>query len=117
MGRSFTLLLPLASAVILRSEFRGTCDHILLSQIQDSPQPVGPGPCIYEPSDRMAQSYPQVLNSLFDVSCDSPGYCGCIQTRLHAGTTTIESQSESRYTDVRCTRIMERIIVRNTRQE
>jgi hypothetical protein len=31
------LLLVLASAVILRSESRGTHDHILLSQIRDSP--------------------------------------------------------------------------------
>jgi hypothetical protein len=31
------LLLGLASAVILRSESRGTCDHILLSQIRDFP--------------------------------------------------------------------------------
>jgi hypothetical protein len=32
---SFTMLLVLANAVILRSEFRGTRDHILLSQIRD----------------------------------------------------------------------------------
>jgi hypothetical protein len=31
------LLLALASAVILRSEYRGTHDHILQSQIRDSP--------------------------------------------------------------------------------
>jgi membrane-associated phospholipid phosphatase len=31
------LLLALASAVILGSESRGTCDHILLSQIRDFP--------------------------------------------------------------------------------
>jgi hypothetical protein len=31
------LLLVLASALILRSESRGTHDHILLSQIRDSP--------------------------------------------------------------------------------
>jgi hypothetical protein len=31
------LLLALASAVILGSEFRGICDHILLSQIRDFP--------------------------------------------------------------------------------
>jgi hypothetical protein len=33
------LLLALASAVILRSESRGTHDHILLSQIRNSPRP------------------------------------------------------------------------------
>jgi hypothetical protein len=31
------LLLALASGVILESESPGTCDHILLSQIRDSP--------------------------------------------------------------------------------
>jgi hypothetical protein len=36
------LLLVLASAVILRSESRGTHDHILLSQIRDSPNLEGP---------------------------------------------------------------------------
>jgi hypothetical protein len=46
------LLLVLASAVILRSEFRGTHDHILLSQIRDAPQPWGPGPRIYIPQEQ-----------------------------------------------------------------
>jgi hypothetical protein len=38
------LLLVLASAVILRSESRGTHDHILLSQIRDSPNLEGEVP-------------------------------------------------------------------------
>jgi hypothetical protein len=37
----------LASAVNIRSESRGSHDHILLSQIRNSSQPGGPGPCIY----------------------------------------------------------------------
>jgi hypothetical protein len=37
------LLLVLASAIILRSEFRGTHDHILLSQIRVSPYLYPPG--------------------------------------------------------------------------
>jgi hypothetical protein len=41
------LLLVLARAVILGSESRRTHDHILLSQIRDTPQPGGPGPRIY----------------------------------------------------------------------
>jgi hypothetical protein len=45
------LLPALASVVILRSESRGTHDHILLSQIRDSPQLGGPGPCIYTPQE------------------------------------------------------------------
>jgi hypothetical protein len=52
---SLQLLLALASAVILRSDSRGTRDHILLSQIRDSPKPGGPGPPIYIPRNRMAR--------------------------------------------------------------
>jgi hypothetical protein len=37
MCLSFTVAADLASAVILRSESHGTHDHILLSQIRDSP--------------------------------------------------------------------------------
>jgi hypothetical protein len=36
-GLSFTITCGLVSTVILRSEFRGTHDHILLSQIRDFP--------------------------------------------------------------------------------
>jgi hypothetical protein len=43
------LFLVLASAVILRSEFRGTHDYILLSQIRHSPKPGGPGAHLYHP--------------------------------------------------------------------
>jgi hypothetical protein len=43
------LLLVLASAVTLRSESRGTHDHILLSQIPDFPNLGGPGLRIYIP--------------------------------------------------------------------
>jgi hypothetical protein len=45
------LLLSFASAVILRSEYRGTHDHIFVS---DSllPQPGGPDPCIYIPQEQ-----------------------------------------------------------------
>jgi hypothetical protein len=48
-GRVFNLLLllVLASVVPLGSEFRGTQDHILLSQFLTLPQPGGPGPRIY----------------------------------------------------------------------
>jgi hypothetical protein len=41
----------LASSVILGSEFRGSHDHILLSQIRDS-QPGETGPCIYVPQEQ-----------------------------------------------------------------
>jgi hypothetical protein len=68
------LLLVLASAVILRSESRGTRDQILLSQMREEP-----GPRIY---------IPQVLGSLFIASYVSQGYGGGIQTRLHTGKLT-----------------------------
>jgi hypothetical protein len=43
------LLLALASAVILRSDFRGTHDHILHSQIWDSPNLEGQVPVFISP--------------------------------------------------------------------
>jgi hypothetical protein len=52
------LLLSLASAIIFGSEFRGTCDHILLSQIRDF---------------------------LSVASYDSQGYGGGIRPQLHTG--------------------------------
>jgi hypothetical protein len=49
----FQLLLVLASAVILRSESHGTHDHILLSQIQDSPNLEGKVPAFIPPRKRV----------------------------------------------------------------
>jgi hypothetical protein len=46
------LLLVLASVVIPRSASRGTHDHILLSQIRDSPQPEESSPRIYIPHEQ-----------------------------------------------------------------
>jgi hypothetical protein len=46
---SFQLLLALASAVILRSEYRGTHDHILLSQMRDSSNLEGRSRYSYSP--------------------------------------------------------------------
>jgi hypothetical protein len=62
------LLLVLASAVILRSESSGTHDHILLSQIRDSPNLEGQVPVFICPRNRVAQLYPQALGSLFVAS-------------------------------------------------
>jgi hypothetical protein len=67
---SLQLLLALASAVILRSESRGTHDHILLSQIRDSLNPEGQVPVFISPRNRMAQLYPQALGPLFVASYD-----------------------------------------------
>jgi hypothetical protein len=52
------LLLALASAVILESH--GTHDHILLSQIRDSPNLEGYVPVFISPRNSVAQLYPQV---------------------------------------------------------
>jgi hypothetical protein len=75
------LLLVLASAVILMSESRGTDDHILLSQIRDSPNLEGQ--VSISPRERVAQLYPQALGSLSVTPYDSQGYGGIIRPRLH----------------------------------
>jgi hypothetical protein len=53
------LLLVLASAVILGSESRGTHDHVLLSQIQDSPNPEGQVPVFIFPRNRVPSYTPR----------------------------------------------------------
>jgi hypothetical protein len=62
------LLLVLANSVILKSESRGTHDHILLSQIRDSPNLEGQVPVFISPRNRVARLYPQALASLFITS-------------------------------------------------
>jgi hypothetical protein len=78
------LLLVLASAVISGFESRGTRDHILLSQIRDSPNLEGQVPVFISPRNRVAQLYPEAPGSLFFASYDSQDYGGGIRTRLHA---------------------------------
>jgi hypothetical protein len=68
---SLQLLLVLASAVILRSESRGTPDNILHVQIRDFPNLEGQDPVIISPRNRVARLYPQALGSLFVASYDS----------------------------------------------
>jgi flagellar basal body P-ring protein FlgI len=80
------LLLVLASAVILSSESRGTHYHILVSQIEDSPNLEGQALVFLSLRNRVAQLYPQALGSLFVASYDSHGYGGGIRPRLHTGT-------------------------------
>jgi hypothetical protein len=79
------LLLVLTSAVIIRSEFRGTHGHILLSQIRDSPNLDGQVSVFISPRNKVAQLYPQALSSLFVASYDSQGYGGGIRSLLHTG--------------------------------
>jgi hypothetical protein len=56
---SLRLLLGLASAVILRSNSRGTRDHILLSRIRDSPNLEGQVPVFISARNWVARSYPR----------------------------------------------------------
>jgi hypothetical protein len=85
----FQLLMVLASAVTFGSESRGTRDHILLSQIQDSPNLEGQVPIFIHPRNRVGQLYPQALGSHFVASYDSQGYDRGIRTHLHAGLTKL----------------------------
>jgi hypothetical protein len=62
------LLMLIASAVILRSESRGTHDHIVLFQIRGSPNLEGEDAVFISPRNRVAQLYSQALDSLFIAS-------------------------------------------------
>jgi hypothetical protein len=75
-------MLELASAVILTSESRGIHNHILLSQVRDSPNLEDQVSVFISPRNRVAQFYPQALASLFVTSYDSQGYGGSI--RIHS---------------------------------
>jgi hypothetical protein len=77
------LLLILSSAFTLRSQSRGTHDHILLSQIRDSPNLEDQVPVFIFARKRVARLYPQALGFLFVASYDSKGYGGGIRPRLH----------------------------------
>jgi hypothetical protein len=79
------LLLAFASAVILGSKSGGTRDHILVSQIRDSPNLEGQVSVFISHRNRVAQLYPQTPGSLFVASYDSQGYGGGIRTRFHGG--------------------------------
>jgi hypothetical protein len=77
-GRVCCLQLPLVFASVVI----GTHDHILLSQIRDTPDLESQFRVFISPRNRVAQLYPQALCSLFVASYDSQ--CGGIRTRLHA---------------------------------
>jgi hypothetical protein len=64
-GLSFIIALVLASALILRSEFRENHDQILLSQIRYSPNLKSQVLVFIFPRNMVAQLYPQELGSLF----------------------------------------------------
>jgi hypothetical protein len=68
------LLLVLVSAVILKSESRGTHDHILLPQIRDSRNLEGQVPVFISRRNRVGRLYRQALGSLSVASYDSAAY-------------------------------------------
>jgi hypothetical protein len=71
------LLLTLASAFILRSGSRRTHDHILLSQIRDSPNLEPRYPYLYPiGTEWTSYVYPSTLGSLSVAFYDSQGYGG-----------------------------------------
>jgi hypothetical protein len=78
MDLSFTV-----AVVILRPESRGAHDHILLSQIRDSPNLEGQVPVFISLRNRVARLYPQALRSLVVASYHSQGYGGGIRPHLH----------------------------------
>jgi hypothetical protein len=57
------MLLAFASAVILGSVSHGSHGHILLSQIRDFPNVERQVPVSISPMNRVAQLYPQTLDS------------------------------------------------------
>jgi hypothetical protein len=69
-GLSFTV----AAGARQRSHSWVTRDHNLLSQIRNSPNLEGQVPIFISPRNRVAQLYPQALDSLFVAFYDSHGY-------------------------------------------
>jgi hypothetical protein len=75
-----------------------TNDHILLSQVSDSPTSRARFPYSYTfPRKRVAELYPHALRSLFVVSYGSQSYGGGNRTAYTWGWTVIKSKSKSCY--------------------
>jgi hypothetical protein len=89
------LLLALASTVILRSESRGTYDHILLSQVRDTPNLEGQVPVFISLRNMVAQLYPQELGPLFIAFYDSQAYGGGIRICLHTGPSATRTEQKT----------------------
>jgi hypothetical protein len=66
--------LALAGAVIIGSESHGTHDHILLSQIRDSPNLEDQVPVFISPRNRVAQLHPKALGSVYVASTKLRGF-------------------------------------------
>jgi site-specific recombinase len=85
MSLLFAIVAGLASAVILGFESSRIHYHILLYQIRDSPKLEGQIPVFMSPRNRVAQFYPQVLDSILVAYYGSQCYGGGILALLHAG--------------------------------
>jgi hypothetical protein len=68
-------------------------DHILLSQVSDSPNLVGQVPVFISPRNRVVQLYPQALGSIFIASHDSQGCGGDMRIHFHFGDSTDRVES------------------------
>jgi hypothetical protein len=89
---SLQLLLGLASAVTLRSESRMSHNLVLLPQIFYSTDLEAQVPVFISSRNRVAQSYPQALGSLFVAYYDSQGYGGGIRPTFTRGWVNIKSK-------------------------
>jgi hypothetical protein len=90
------LLLALASAVILRSESRGTHDYILLSQMRDFPNLEDQVPAFISLRNRVAQLYPPGTGFPFHRLLQLAGLRWRYSTRTpHEMLTNPQSQSQS----------------------
>jgi hypothetical protein len=83
------LLLGLASAVPLQSESHETQDHIFLSPFLGLPKLEGQVPVFISPRDRVAQLYPQALDSLSVAAYESQSYGGSLLTSLPKGSQSL----------------------------
>jgi hypothetical protein len=63
-------------------------NHILQSQIRDSPNLEDQVPLFISPRNKVGRLYPQALGSFFVAFYDSLGYGGGIRRRLHTGLTS-----------------------------
>jgi hypothetical protein len=67
MGLSFAIAAG-PRHLILRSDSRGSQDHLLLSQIRDSPNLEGQVLVFISPKNRVSQLYHQALGAIFVTS-------------------------------------------------
>jgi hypothetical protein len=85
MSLSFTIVAEPRQRSLPQVRFPATRDHILLSDILDSPKLEVQVTAFISPRNRVSLFYTQALGSHFVASYDSQGYGGGIRPRLHTG--------------------------------